>query len=187
MSYRQYHDLLQDLWVQGKTTGNNQSEASLGYAKLNLQRMQRLEKTTELTAELKAVCANVHEEFIWLVITEGWCGDASQNLPVFEKIELACPHITLKLVLRDENPELMDRYLTNGTRSIPKLICIKKETGQELFIWGPRPTELQHIVTELKNNHVSSEEKSLIVQKWYNADKTQSVQKEFTQLVSELI
>lgn len=183
MNYGRYRSLLQDLLAQGKTTGHNQSEQYLGYAKLNLQRMQRLEKTAELTGELMETLGRLKQDLVWLVITEGWCGDAAQNLPFFEKMERACPRISLRLVLRDDNPELMDSYLTNGTRSIPKLICLEKDTLTERFNWGPRPAALQTLVLEMKKNQVSSEEKSLTVQKWYNADKGWSLQKEFIQLI----
>lgn len=186
MDYGQYRNLLQDLMAQGKTTGHTQSEAYLGYAKLNLQRMQRLEKTAELSPEMKQTLSAVRNDLIWLVITEGWCGDAAQNLPYFEKMEQFCPEISLKLILRDDHPELMDRYLTNGARSIPKLICLEKNSGTELFLWGPRPAELQTLVMEMKKNNVSSEEKSLVVQKWYNADKGAQLQKEFIQLIGDL-
>lgn len=187
MSAAQYHNLLNDLMAMGKTTGHNQSELYLGYAKINLQRMLRLEKTTELSEELKATVALIKKTYTWLIVTEGWCGDAAQNIPVFEKIEQAFPLIELRFVLRDEHPELMELYLTNGSRSIPKLICVDKETGVEIFTWGPRPAELQNLVMELKTQGVTTEEKGLQIQKWYNTDKTLSLQKEFIRLISDFL
>lgn len=186
MTYRDYRHLLDTLMQQGKTTGDNQSEQYLNYAKLNLQRMRRLEKVTVLTPELQKLLQTLSTPLTWLVITEGWCGDAAQNLPVLEKMAEANAGITLRLVLRDAHPELMDRYLTNGARAIPKLICLDAK-GQEVFTWGPRPAALQHLVMDMKQNNVSAEDKALAVQQWYNADKTQAMQDEFVALLAGLL
>jgi hypothetical protein len=190
MSYPQYSKLLSDLMAQGKTTGTNQSEAYLNYAKLNLQRMHRLEKTTELTEELKSALAKISRSYTWLVLTEGWCGDAAQNLPVLHAIEQICPNITVTLLLRDENLDVMDQYLTAGSRSIPKLICLKKDdvSGvlKEVFTWGPRPEGAQTLMLELKAGNVSHDERSLQIQKWYNTDKTLSTQNELLALIGKM-
>src|SRR4051812_9196226 len=108
MSYAQYSKLLNDLMAQGKTTGGNQSDDYVSYAKINLQRMHRLDKTVELIPELKEALSKITEQYTWLVLTEGWCGDAAQNLPVMHFIEQACPNIKLVLLLRDENLDVMD-------------------------------------------------------------------------------
>jgi hypothetical protein len=186
LSYAEYKKLLTDLLVAGKTTGSNQSEEYINYAKINLQRMNRLEKISEISEELKSQSSRLQSNYYWLVLTEGWCGDAAQNLPVFHLIANLSPTIELKLLLRDEHLEIMDLYLTNGSRSIPKLICLEKTTLKELFVWGPRPAELQKLVLELLAQQVSKEEKSLRVQKWYNNDKTQTLQLELLQLLKLL-
>ncbi len=182
--YKGYRTLIDSLMKEGKTTGTTQTEDYLHYAKLNQARMQRLEKTGELYLETKQALDRIKQEFVWIVITEGWCGDAAQNItPLFLMSEY-CKKIDLKLVLRDENLDLMDNYLTNGSRSIPKLICFNKKTNQEVFIWGPRPAEAQKIVSELIAKKASLEEKSIVAQKWYNEDKTVSLQKEFVDLIN---
>src|SRR6476620_8632964 len=132
MTYADYVKLIDDLLLEGKTTGPNQSEAMLGYAKLNRQRMHRLEKTVDLSAELKEAARRLERKLIWLVITEGWCGDAAQNIPVIEKIASASSNIETRYVLRGENVELIDRFLTGGARSIPKLIALDAETLEVL-------------------------------------------------------
>lgn len=191
MNYEQYKKLLEGLLQQGKTTGPNQSDEYLNYAKINLQRMHRLEKTVNLGAELSDALRDIKVPYTWLVITEGWCGDASQNLPVLNLIDQGCSNIDLRLLLRDEHPQLIDQYLTNGARAIPKLICLKKDsttdnTYAEVFVWGPRPAVLQEIVMKLKKENASVAEKGLITQNWYNADKTQSLQEELLKLVRHL-
>lgn len=185
MNYKQYVDMLDNLMSQGKTTGQNQSEDYLNYAKLNLARMHRLNKTATLDTEMKSSLQKVSSKYIFLVITEGWCGDAAQNIPTMHLIELENNNIQLKLILRDENLELMDKYLTNGGRSIPKLICLKAETLEEVFNWGPRPEAVQQTVLELKDKNASLMEKAEIVHKWYATDKTLSLQKELRKLVEK--
>lgn len=185
MSYAQYRKLLQDLEAQGKTTGSNQSEKYIHYGKINVQRMARLHKTITLMGELEASAKKIERSYIWLILTEGWCGDAAQNLPVMAMIEEVCPRVELKLLLRDENLDLMDQYLTNNGRSIPKLICVEKESLKELFTWGPRPEAAQELMLQLKANDVSYEDRSLAIQKWYNMDKTLSLQNELLQLIQQ--
>ena len=182
ISYPQYRTLLESLMAEGKTTGTDQSEAMVNYARLNLQRMKRIEKTIELNDELKQAIHKVSKPFTWLIITEGWCGDAAQNVPLFHLIEQANPNITVKLIMRDEHLDLMDQYLTNGGRSIPKLICLNDQ-GVELFTWGPRPKFAQDFVLESKSKGVAKEDMANELHAWYAKDKLQSTQNEFSKLV----
>ena len=76
------------------------------------------------------------------MIAEDWCGDASSTVPVLAKLADAVPGLELRVILRDQHPEVMDRYLTNGSRSIPIVIALD-EQFRELGHWGPRPRELQ--------------------------------------------
>jgi hypothetical protein len=185
MSYSEYRHLLEELMKKGFTTGIVQSEEFREYAKINLQRMQRLDKTVVINADLSFQLSRLETDYIWVVITEGWCGDAAQNIPVFAAIEKISPHISLRLILRDDHPQLMNNYLTNGARSIPKLICVQKSNLAEVFTWGPRPSTAQALVMELLQNKVTHDEKALAVQQWYNADKTASVQQEILELLTK--
>lgn len=184
MTYSAYKELLATLISEGKTTGHTQSETYLNYTRLNVQRMQRIDKTLQLLPETVKAATALKKHYTFLVITEGWCGDAAQSVPVMAAMQGTS--LTVTLVLRDDNPELMNRYLTNGSRSIPRLICFETASGEEQFNWGPRPAVLQELVMNLKANGASAEEKSLAVQKWYNADKTVSVQKEISGLLAAL-
>jgi len=170
--------------AEGKTTGPNQSEAMLSYGKLNRRRMQRLEKTIELSDEIKNVAVNLRRKLVWLIITEGWCGDAAQNIPSIEKIAAESVNIETRYILRDENLELMDQFLTDGARSIPKLVSLDAGTLEVLGTWGARPAGAQQLFQELKDQGVP---KSLIMenlQRWYNADKGSSIQHEFAELIA---
>jgi hypothetical protein len=182
MSFAEYIKLIDDLLLDGKTTGPNQSDAMFNYGKLNRQRMHRLEKTVALNESLREKVQNNKRKMIWLIITEGWCGDAAQNIPVIEKIAAESGLIETRYVLRDENLALMDAYLTNNARSIPKLIALDAETLEYLGSWGPRPQPSMDLFIELRSRAI---EKPLIMenlQRWYIADRNQTIQKEFENL-----
>ncbi len=188
MSYESYLELTDSLLAQGKTTGPKANDPKMvEYTTLNRQRMQRLDKTTELNDALLKKLDGLKRRYTWLVITEPWCGDAAQNLPVLAKAAEASAAIDIRLVLRDENTELMDQYLTNGGRAIPKLIVLDAETMQELATWGPRPEPLQQKARDYKampEPKPTHDEFTKEVQVWYNKDKTQTLQQEILDLLS---
>ena len=186
MDYATYRTLVDDLLKEGKVTGPQQSESLANYTKLNVQRMQRIDKTIHLLPELAAALQQITKPQTWLVITEGWCGDASQIVPVLHAMAEVNPKIQLKLVLRDENLELMDQYLTGGTsRSIPKLIVIDTESMQEQFNWGPRPTVLQELYMKMRAEGMEYGAISQELHGWYAKDKTVSTQKELLKKLIE--
>lgn len=182
LTFNEYVDLIDRLLSFGKTTGDNQSESMVGYGRLNRARMRRLEKTIEIDGTVRKEIAGLDVDWVWLIITEGWCGDAAQNIPVIEKVAAANQGIETRYILRDENPELMDQFLTNGSRSIPKLIAIDRRSGEILGTWGPRPKAAQDVFAELKAQGI---EKSVItenIQRWYLADRGSSLQNELASL-----
>lgn len=186
MTYAEYIKLIDDLLLDGKTTGENQSEAMFNYGKLNRQRMHRLEKTVRLSDSVREKARNVGRKMIWLIITEGWCGDAAQNIPTIEKIAAENPEkIETRYVLRDENLDLMDKYLTYNARSIPKLVALDAETLEELGTWGPRPQVAMNYFFEMKKNGLEKPQMMENIQRWYLQDKEQSLQKEFEGLLDE--
>lgn len=185
MTFAEYEKLIDDLLAENKTTGLNQSEAMVGYGRLNRQRMTRLAKTIDLDELVLAYIQANPRRMIWLIITEGWCGDAAQNVPVIEKIAAESDKIETRYVLRDENLELMDRYLTGGARSIPKLVALDAETLEVLGSWGSRPQVAQELFSKMK---ADGTEKAVIleeIQRWYNADKGRALQDEFVGLIAE--
>ena len=185
LSYSSYLALIDELLEVGKTTGPNQSESMVNFTRLNRQRMQRLDKTVELSESLKAAVRSVTRNMIWLVITEAWCGDAAQNIPPIEKIANLSDRIETRYVLRDENPELMDQFLTSGARSIPKLIALDAETLEVLGNWGARPDAAQKLFYGLKEQGLEKPAIMEQLQRWYNADRTLSLQNEFKKLLAE--
>jgi len=187
ISYEAYKLMVDELLAQGRTTGPNQSGDFIHYTQLNQQRMHRLEKTTEVLPVVKEAIGSIRRPQTWLVLTEAWCGDAAQSVPVINILAQLNPLIDLRLLLRDENLELMDQYLTNGTsRSIPKLIGLDTATHEELFTWGPRPTALQESFMGMRSEGLSHDVIKEELQRWYNKDKTISIQQELAGLVAPL-
>lgn len=186
MDYREYRRMIEKLLEQDKTTGTNHSEDMVHYTKMNDQRMSRLDKQIELSNDLVDQINQVEKEWIWLVLTEAWCGDAAQNIPAIAKMAAHSEKIDLRLILRDQHLDIMDEYLTNGGRSIPKLICLDANTLEEIGTWGPRPAEAQEKAMEWKEDpEINKEEWTKKLHKWYAKDKTQSQQAEFVQLIDE--
>lgn len=153
------------------------------YINLNQRRMHRVEKTYTPSSEIIAQVNKLKHKTYWLILTEHWCGDASQTLPVLKAIaELSNGKIEMKLVYRDQNSELMNAYLTNETRSIPKLVKLDEHfnvTG----IWGPRPTVAQKMVKELKSNPVTAAGYANELHLWYAKNKQEELEKEVAQLL----
>lgn len=184
ITYAEYRTLVSELLVEGKSTGDTQSEALYKYSLLNDRRMKRLDKTSKISEETEEHLVNLQSPQTWLVITEGWCGDAAQNLPVLNKLADNNESVDLKVVLRDENLELMDKFLTNGGRSIPKLIALDEEKNV-LFTWGPRPSIATKMIADYKEENgvvdaVIKEE----LQVWYNKNKGNNVQEDIISLLS---
>ncbi len=185
MDYQEYRQMIDELLEQDKTTGDNHSEAMIHYTKMNVQRMSRIDKQIELSDSLKKMLAEVDGPWIWLVLTEAWCGDAAQNVPAIAAMAEQSDNIELKLILRDQHLDIMDEHLTNGGRSIPKLICLDADTLEEFGSWGPRPEEAQEKAMEWKDDpDISKEEWAEKLHKWYAKDKTQQIQSEFEELIS---
>ena len=151
------------------------------YTKKNVSIMKRYDATV-ISETLKSAL-EAAPPAIWLVLTEGWCGDAAFNVPVLAALEKAVPHkLRLGILLRDSNPDLIDAHLTDGGRSIPKVIMLN-ERLEELSTWGPRPEGLQHKMKQWKSEGLELKELIPKVQEWYDADGTKSVQEELEALI----
>lgn len=152
------------------------------YTKLNFQRMKRWDKTfvpdEQIIEQLKT--AGPQE---WWVITEAWCGDSAQNLPVIAAMAREAG-IPLHIVLRDENPGIMDQFLTNGSKSIPILVSFDQQ-GQQLFRWGPRPAAAQLLMEDWKANPAGRDFEAfeLEMHRWYTENKGKDTQAAILDLV----
>jgi Thioredoxin len=184
LSYSEYRLHITKLLEKGLVTGHEQTEALVHYTELNEARMHRLDKTIQVTDEVRQFLENLKKEYLWLVISEGWCGDAAQILPVINKMAEVSDKIDFRIVLRDDNDELMHLFLTNGTKSIPILIIIDKQTNEVVNHFGPRPVGAKQLIIDYKAAHgIVDETAKINLQKWYLSDKGISTQNEIMALM----
>lgn len=184
-SYEEYRTLMADLLKVGKSTAVEQTDERAHYSELNESRMRRLDKTMKITDENIVKLNSLNKHYIWLVLTESWCGDAAQILPILNKMVVQSDgKIDMKLVLRDEHEELMNHFLTNKGKAIPKLIIIDKETGSVVADWGPRPQGAVNLIKKYIEQFGTIDETAKAdLQLWYLHDKGVSTQNEIIQLL----
>lgn len=173
------------------------TEALINYTRMNIIRMERLDKTTKLLPLSRERIGNIDRSLYWYVLTEPWCGDAAQVCPVLDQLQTLNPNIEMGFLMRDDHLELMDQFLTNNTRSIPKVLITDAQTHEVLGTWGPRPFIAHGIMMkglETWRAMDEGEEKRLFhrdlytkLQKWYARDKTTSIQEEFTEVLIDSI
>lgn len=188
ISYGNYREKVTQLALEGKSTGIEQTEALTNYTVLNDKRMKRFDKTVKVDTDTVAKIAGIDRKLTLLVLTESWCGDAAPTMPVMNKIAELNPNITFKVLLRDENLELMHRFLTNGTLSIPKLIAIDDTTMEVIGDWGPRPSIASKMVEAYKKEHGKlTPEFKQDLQVWYNKDKGQDTLKDLWELLEKTL
>jgi hypothetical protein len=186
-SYAYYRKHIAHLISKGKSTGHEQSKDLLHYSELNETRMNRLDKTIDVLPEIKIKLQNLNKKYIWLVLSEGWCGDAAQIVPVIHKMAELTDKIELKIALRDDNDTLMQHFLTNGGKAIPKLIVLDAENFEVLADWGPRPHGAKQLIIDYKATHgVVDETAKIELQKWYLQDKGVSIQKEIVEMLERI-
>lgn len=186
MSYEAYHALMRDLVQHKKTTGADTSEQKVALTKLNASRLRRLDKTISVSEAATEYFRNIPAPQTWLLIAESWCADAVQTIPVLNKISLLTPKLTLKIVLRDENEALMNHFLTNGSKSIPKLLIMDAHY-KIIDTWGPRSQNATHLVVNYKKEHgVIDDAFKRDLQLWYNEDLGKSIVEEMVGLTSEV-
>lgn len=186
LSYVDFRLLVNKLIKEGKSTGHTQNDEMLNYSKLSERRIKRWDKTFKMNAEDKKFFQNWSKPLLFLTIAEGWCGDAAHALPILNHISETAPNLDLQIVLRDDHDDLMQEFLTNGGKSIPKLIALNDEQ-EVLFTWGPRPSEAAELVRNFKDQHGQlTPEFKEDLQKWYNKDKGQGIVEDLKILLNSL-
>ena len=185
LTFKEYYQFSEELIDKKITTGNDQSEQLIEFTKLNFFRTKRILKSIQIPNDYSTTLKHIDTDWTWVLLTEPWCGDAANTVPLIAMLSTLNTRIDLKIFLRDEHPTLMDQFLTNGTRSIPKLICYNKDFVN-LGTWGPRPGELENYVTNLKaTSTLSSDELKKQIQLWYHNNKGQSFLNEFAVAIME--
>jgi hypothetical protein len=186
-TYESYRAMVNQRLTDSKTTGENHSETMLHYTNMNVHRMNRHDKRTDLKEDLIQKLKSVDKKWTWLVLTEAWCGDAAQSIPIINKMAEVNENIELRLILRDEHLDVMDQFLHNGiSRSIPKLICLNSDTLQVIGEWGPRTLEAQELYNTLSESSIiASREVTEHLHRWYAEDKGNEIQQEFLYAIDD--
>lgn len=182
MTYQEYRTLIDTLLKHDRTTNDMNSEAMLGYTSLNNKRMDKWDKRAVVHPDLLPIISKIRSPRKWLILTEGWCGDSAQNLPIIEKIARLNQNIEVRYLLRDENPHIMNEYLTNGGQSIPIMIILNDQF-EEMGRWGPRPRPMQELLMQTKQGLLTKDEYNLQLHTWYARDKNQTIQQELGELL----
>ena len=186
LSAQQYHQILVE--QAGATEDGLDEEAAekLQFTQLNLHRTNRITRTFKVGDDLAALLKGINTPQTWMLLTEPWCGDSAQCLPYISALAALNHNIDLRLILRDENLDLMDDFLTNGTRSIPRLVIFDQD-GNELTQWGPRPKEAQAVFMEAKNAGLQKPEILEKLHLFYGRNRGAALIDELRELISELV
>ena len=183
--YIEYRTVVDKLLYEGKTTGNEQTPEKVEYTKLNIQRMNRLDKTIQLPETVKHKLEEIENPMLWLLIGDAWCGDCAQILPVINKMaEASNGNIKLKIISRDNCPELLQN-LFEGNRAIPKLITLDEHSFEFICTWGSRPMPANEIMLNWKANKdkISKEEFEKELHLWYARDRGVTIINELMNLI----
>jgi len=117
-----------------------------------------------------------------LILSADWCGDASNIVPVIQRLVEAAPNLDLRLLDRDAHLDLMDEHLTGGTAQAIPAVIILDQNNTERAWWGPRPAELQAWV-KTEGQKYESGERYKELRKWYARDKGRSSLEELVVLL----
>lgn len=185
MSYVEYRELVMTKVENNSNTGHEVTEALANYTMLNNKRMKRWDKTIKIGEGVADAIKHKKFNQTWIVITESWCGDAAHVMPVINKIAELNEGINFRVVLRDDNEALMDQFLTNGSKSIAKLIILDTATKDVIATYGPRPSTATLLVNDYKAKYgILTPEFKEELQQWYNKDKGQTVIADLVSLIS---
>jgi hypothetical protein len=171
LHYPAYKEKIASVIAQGDSSLQSDDERDkYNFTKLNQTRINRIDKTYVPSVEITEAISKITTPQTWCILTAVWCGDSAQNVPQLVKMAGANPLIDVKLIERDENLEIMDEFLTDGKRSIPKLIAIDNN-GEILFTWGSRPAAAQALVRNAIDTGVEKKVWEEQLHLWYARNK----------------
>ncbi|MFN8310640.1 MAG: thioredoxin family protein [Chitinophagales bacterium] len=183
LSWNQYLKLTEDIVNHEDRPEKYRDEKMLRYTTQNLERMKRISAHMTVDTKLYNALSRFTEPMTWMVLTEPWCGDASQSVPALQVLAACNENIRFCVLLSDSHQEVLAQFLTNGSYSIPKLVCLNAQ-NEVIAVWGPRPKALQDIaMVKLKDPSLSFGQKVKLIHEWYDQDATKSLQEEFTAMV----
>ena len=186
LTFNQYLDLTKSIIESDNPTGLYAKESTLRYTKSNWERINKTLAETKISQRLYNLLSELKEEWVWLVLSEPWCGDASWGVPALYLFASSSDKIDFRIILRDEHLDIMSAYQTNRGNSIPKLVCFRKADMKELGTWGPRPALLHSMVMQWKNEPWHDFKESVrLLHSWYEEDMSKSIDEELCLLVKE--
>lgn len=183
MQFEEYIAYFQAILENPNQYEGYQDEEILTYTKLNWSRTNRWLKKFEPNSKTISLINAIETKQHWILITEPWCGDAAHSVPMIYQIVRNNPMITLDIQLRDSEPYMIDQYLTNGGKSIPKLI-IRNEHDEDIAVWGPRPQGCTELFVMMKEKGAEFNEIKEEIQKWYNQDKGSELEQELAKILA---
>ncbi len=187
LSFEEYLQLTDDILKEKiPRAGIYVADNTFRYTRSNQERMKKVLDNIVLNQKLYNLLSDLQEKWIWLVISEPWCGDASWGVPALCMIASASDKIDFRILLRDKHPEIIKAYQTAVSDSIPKLICLNKSDLKVLGTWGPRPKELHEMVLKFKDDvNFDYRESVRRLHAWFETDMTKSTQEEIIDCVKE--
>jgi len=155
-------------------------------AAINLQRSSRIFKTYQPSEEIRNLLSRVESPQIWMLLSEVWCGDSAQSVAQIARIARLSPAISLRILLRDEHPDIMDAYVTDGKRSIPKLVVFTPQ-GVEVGRWGPRPRGAEEVVRLALAEGVPKKTRLERLHLWYGRNRGAALDTELADLLRGIL
>jgi hypothetical protein len=155
-------------------------------AKINLQRSDRIFRTYQPSEKILDVMSQIHTPQVWMLISEVWCGDSAQSVPQIARIAMLSPAISLRILLRDEHPDIMDAYLTDGKRCIPKLMVFTPQ-GVELGRWGPRPRSAEEVFAQARAEGLPKNLRLERLHLWYGRNRGAELDAELAGLLRGIL
>ena len=152
------------------------------YSRYNMERQERVENLWAASKSFARAVMSVPGPSDWLFITDDWCVDSAYSLPLVRWGSQQRDDITLRILLKDDHMDIMDRFLTNGKRSIPKFVGLDPE-GRDLFNWGPQPTAIRDIRQRLMDDGAEGRIVSSTTVDWYAEDGWLEVERELTRVL----
>ena len=155
------------------------------YSKYNLERQERVEAEWIPSAAFLEAVDTLDGPLSFYFITDDWCIDSAYSLPLLQWVSNRRSDVRLEIGLKNDNLDVLDQYLTDGARSIPKLI-IENHKGEIVAVWGPQPEEIRLIRKNLMDNQAEGSVVSGTTIEWYANSGILEVEKELGQLFSSL-
>ncbi len=187
MDYATYVAMVKQLVEGYRTAGSEGRDIKHQMTGVNYETILDLERSVILEKETINLLQRQHSELVWVFITEPWCLDSANALPVIHKMAELNSNIELKIVLKSAPPYIIESFPTNNSLSTPKTISLDKFSLITWGTWGPRPEPLQAIV-RIWLKDMSKEEKEgdsfqvlhyqKLIREWFKRDATKTMQAE---------